>query len=214
MDHGAVLENLQPYLDGQLAPGRELELSAHLDACAGCRAELARLREVDEALRAWPIVAEPEGFSSRVMEAILSAGTAGPTAAETGGWRATTRDLVRVTWQRAGWRSAPIALVVLVTVVILAVFLRELPAQIEQSGLDLWALRALTSLERQWYAARLDVGMSRTGIVGRSCFGSRAVYAPARYYCWVASSIVLLAAVACVVVLARQWRRIAGAIGI
>ena len=60
MDHGQVQGGLQAYLDGALPPDATRAVRAHLDGCAECRAELALLREVDGALRAWPVLPEPE----------------------------------------------------------------------------------------------------------------------------------------------------------
>jgi anti-sigma factor (TIGR02949 family) len=58
---------LAAYLDGELerAPARDLE--AHLDACAGCRAELAQLDDVRRALRsAAPRYAAPPELRARI----------------------------------------------------------------------------------------------------------------------------------------------------
>jgi len=58
---------LQEYLDGALSPGQAQAVEAHLTRCAACREELALLRQVDEALAAWPVLAEPADFTVRVM---------------------------------------------------------------------------------------------------------------------------------------------------
>jgi len=53
-------------LDGANAPA----LERHAAECAGCRAELERLRQVDGILRSQGLVEPPPGFASRTMSLI------------------------------------------------------------------------------------------------------------------------------------------------
>ncbi|UCC65771.1 MAG: zf-HC2 domain-containing protein, partial [Anaerolineae bacterium] len=53
-----IRAKLQEYLDGGLSPGEALAVEAHLARCAACREELTLLCQVDEALAAWPVLAE------------------------------------------------------------------------------------------------------------------------------------------------------------
>ena len=59
--------DLQAYVDGDLAPEQVALLEEHLTGCDDCRAELARLRTVMEALETWPLVVEPAQLTARVM---------------------------------------------------------------------------------------------------------------------------------------------------
>lgn len=47
-----VQDHLSAYLDGEVPEGLGRELAAHLEACADCRTELARLRRLEAALAA------------------------------------------------------------------------------------------------------------------------------------------------------------------
>ena len=58
---------LQAYVDGDLGPEQVTPLERHLANCGGCRAELARLQAVVEALETWPLVEEPAQMADRVL---------------------------------------------------------------------------------------------------------------------------------------------------
>jgi anti-sigma factor RsiW len=62
-----VQVELETYVDGELGPERAALLERHLAICDDCRAELARLQAVMDALETWPLVAEPSRLTARVM---------------------------------------------------------------------------------------------------------------------------------------------------
>jgi anti-sigma factor RsiW len=64
-------EDLTALLDGALAPDRAAEVQAHLDGCAACRAEVARLRAGIAALAALPPAPELPPFLATRLEARL-----------------------------------------------------------------------------------------------------------------------------------------------
>jgi len=59
--------DLGAYVDGELSPERATFLEQHLAGCDECRAELARLRAVVDAMETWPLVPEPARLRARVM---------------------------------------------------------------------------------------------------------------------------------------------------
>lgn len=62
---------LNALVDGELDAGHALEVEAHVKGCAGCAAELARLRAVTAALRGADLAyAPPEGFRERMRAAL------------------------------------------------------------------------------------------------------------------------------------------------
>lgn len=60
-------------LDRRLAPAGRDALDAHLAACAGCRAELARWESAADALRALGPTAVPAGLAERAFRAAVEA---------------------------------------------------------------------------------------------------------------------------------------------
>ena len=62
---------LSAYLDGELAPGELASVQAHLDDCAGCRAEFEAEREVRDIVRGLPPVDPPFGFYERLLRSGL-----------------------------------------------------------------------------------------------------------------------------------------------
>ena len=62
-------EQLSAYLDDALAPEERREVAAHLEGCAECRRELARLEATVTLLRRVEPVRAPVGFVDRVVEA-------------------------------------------------------------------------------------------------------------------------------------------------
>jgi hypothetical protein len=53
---------LSVYLDGELAPARQAEVAAHLDACPDCARALADFRALGQEIRALPEVPPPPGL--------------------------------------------------------------------------------------------------------------------------------------------------------
>jgi anti-sigma factor RsiW len=188
MDHKGARGELQAYLDGTLPPEFARAVRAHMDECADCRAELALLREVDQALRAWPLLPEPEGLAARVMAEVRAATPPPPWVAP---WP----------WLRAHWSEVLLGAALAATIVVLALSLRAWSANaaLDLRFWDLQVQRAVAQVERGWYAIRADAG-------GQPLRSARAGYA-AQVYCWVAGAIALLAGTASVGVLAQQWRR-------
>ena len=69
--HVVVMESLEEYLSGSLAPGARRAVEAHLAACEKCRVEVGSMREVSQlvaALRVEQPVEPAPGFYARVME--------------------------------------------------------------------------------------------------------------------------------------------------
>jgi len=62
-----VKPDLEAYVDGELGPERAAFLEQHLAGCDECRAELAHLQAVVDALETWPLMAEPAHLKARVM---------------------------------------------------------------------------------------------------------------------------------------------------
>jgi len=195
MEHAGVQAHLQAYLDGTLPPEEARAVHAHLDGCTECRAELALLREADEALRAWPVLPEPEGLAARVMAQIAAETAPAPRL-----WEAP------LPWLRVHWSEVLLGAASVATLAVLVISLRAVRAQgaVELRFWDLQVQRALATLERVWYAARADAWRVR---MGRGSTG-RPGGAVIQLYCWVAGAVALLAGAASAGVLAQQWRRL------
>lgn len=73
-------------LDGALEEAERRELEAHLARCPACRAYLADLRAIRDAVRSLDVPA-PAGFTGRVMDAVRAAGPEKKKAAPLGRWR-------------------------------------------------------------------------------------------------------------------------------
>jgi anti-sigma factor RsiW len=58
---------LMEYAEGTLKEAEAALLEVHLSSCALCRSEVSSWKRLDLALRFFPIVQEPVGFSSAVM---------------------------------------------------------------------------------------------------------------------------------------------------
>jgi anti-sigma factor RsiW len=68
--HAVVMESLEEYLSGALAPAVERRIEAHLGACKACREDVAGMREVGllfGSLRCAETVEPPPGFYARVV---------------------------------------------------------------------------------------------------------------------------------------------------
>lgn len=81
-------ERFSEYLDDALDDADREALEAHLESCERCRAELAALRRVVDAVRELPVLRAPETFAAGVREQLA--------ARE----RTTERRLVRLIWAR------------------------------------------------------------------------------------------------------------------
>jgi anti-sigma factor RsiW len=65
--NGHAGDLLSAMLDGELTPGEERGVRAHLEECAGCRRELHLIGEARTLVRALPPVAPPFGFFERML---------------------------------------------------------------------------------------------------------------------------------------------------
>ncbi len=70
MDHDTARTLLNDHLDGELSPGAEQELAAHLSGCEACQRELADLRRTLSSLAGLGAVAPPQEFVSKVKQRI------------------------------------------------------------------------------------------------------------------------------------------------
>lgn len=66
-------KNLQAYAEGALSGVQRQSVAAHLAACARCRAELALLARMHEALAAQPLLDPPPGFARSVVARLAPA---------------------------------------------------------------------------------------------------------------------------------------------
>jgi hypothetical protein len=194
MDHVQAQGELQAYLDGALPPEAARNVRTHLEGCTTCRAELALLREVDETLRAWPVLPEPEGLTARIAGQIRKATPEAAPSLWTAPWP----------WLREHWSEVLLGAALVATILVLVVSARTLAVR-EAVDLRFWDLqvrRSLAAVEREWYAMRAETG--------RLSRGSQAGYATQVYF-WVAGAIagavVLGAGAVGAGVLAQQWRQ-------
>ena len=67
-----VTELLSAYLDGQVGSDERARITAHLDTCGACRAQLESLRKTVMLLRAAEPVRAPEGFRAQVRARVTS----------------------------------------------------------------------------------------------------------------------------------------------
>ena len=98
--HAIEAEELQAYLDRELAAGREAEVARHLGNCRECQAVLGDLKRVSETLQRWQVGPAPASLRPPAVE------DAEPQRRFS--WR-------RLTWALAG--TAVVALLVLVVAV-------------------------------------------------------------------------------------------------
>ena len=81
MNCETVLERLDDYLEGVLAPGERAELERHLGDCGACRGEAEGLRALLAAARALPRALEPGGDLWPEIARRVRAGSRPPAAA-------------------------------------------------------------------------------------------------------------------------------------
>ncbi len=68
MSHGVEHEELQAYLDRELAPGRREEITRHLSACAECSDVLRDLQQVSAKLQSWQVEPAPASLRAPALE--------------------------------------------------------------------------------------------------------------------------------------------------
>jgi RNA polymerase sigma-70 factor (ECF subfamily) len=90
-----LAQRMSAALDGELDPAATQDLQAHLDACAGCRTEIAALRRMRELGLVTPLVAIPAGWKPvqsalATHAAAAGAATASPAAASTAAAKSST----------------------------------------------------------------------------------------------------------------------------
>jgi len=70
-----VLDRMDDFVDGTLAPADAAAVAQHLDGCAGCRAEERALRRLQTAARALPCGVEPANDLWPAIERQIRSGT-------------------------------------------------------------------------------------------------------------------------------------------
>ena len=70
MDCKLVRDHFDAYVDSELEPTPVIEFERHLDACPGCRNELALARLVQRSVRELPTEAAPPALKRRIMRAL------------------------------------------------------------------------------------------------------------------------------------------------
>ncbi len=71
LNHGVEHEELQAYLDRELAPGRMEEIARHLSACAECAAVLRDLQQVSARLQSWQVEPAPSSLRAPAVEGAI-----------------------------------------------------------------------------------------------------------------------------------------------
>lgn len=92
--HAIEAEELQAYLDRELAAGREAEIARHLGECRECQAVLADLKRVSETLQRWQVGPAPASLRPPMVEEV--------------------EPQRRLSWRRLTWVLAGTAVVALV----------------------------------------------------------------------------------------------------
>ncbi len=70
MNHDQIRDRLDEWLDGALPAAESAAASSHIDGCADCKSEVARLKRLGSALFKAPAPVDPrstEAFVARVM---------------------------------------------------------------------------------------------------------------------------------------------------
>lgn len=122
MMSGHVTELLSAYLDGQVSGDERARITAHLEACAACRAHLESLRQTVRVLRGAEPVRAPEGFRAQVRARV-----------EAEARRPVRRwHLPPVTWS---WKTAgAVVTVVLIGLFTVNVLREQFPASLGERG--------------------------------------------------------------------------------
>jgi len=175
------LAQLQEYLDGRLSPSGARAVAAHLAVCAACRARLASLRHVDEALATWPLLEEPVDFTARVMAQVRAAG-AGPAPATLPAFRLRWEDAVASLAFAGGMAALLLVFSLLPPQYVLAA-----RAWLERSW---WTL--LPELDRLWHAARLEPVYAVWGLSSLGVAAAAAGSAVALLRLWQRRPVVLI----------------------
>jgi anti-sigma factor RsiW len=72
--HQAIVESLEEYIGGALAPAAQRDFDAHLETCEECRREVNSMLDISgmfESLRPDEEIAAPAGFCARVMQQVV-----------------------------------------------------------------------------------------------------------------------------------------------
>ena len=67
MTHEEIKKELSAYFDGQLGPEKAVEISAHVSACAECRAALEELSALSNGVKENLSAAAPAAMKERVL---------------------------------------------------------------------------------------------------------------------------------------------------
>jgi RNA polymerase sigma factor (sigma-70 family) len=70
MNNHIADDDLQAYLDGRLEESRVRSLEGHLEKCPPCSLELARARELDQALRRVPLEVTSPAFTASILHTV------------------------------------------------------------------------------------------------------------------------------------------------
>ena len=146
-----VTDDLELYALGALQPAEADRVTAHLAACAACRAELAEISTVVNALPDMVALREPP---SGLKERILSVAAADVAAAPS---RATIRDAGRRFQPRRGWLG--VGALAAAAVLLLALdlnSLRELRAVESERAQYAQVLEKVSHGGKDWYMVGLD----------------------------------------------------------
>lgn len=103
MDHQEAKQLFSDYLEGELSDEQAAELTAHLEECEACSAELDELRDTLSSLAGLQPVEAPEGFAAKVQRRIRRRSR--------GRFFAEQKLLTRIPWE---WISFLIILIMLV----------------------------------------------------------------------------------------------------
>src|SRR5487761_486680 len=107
MKCGRANDWMSLYLDGRLDVQRLGRLEHHLISCAACRSDLARLRQVQAALREQRQMEEPPGLTEHVMRRISAYEAQRASEAAQARQRAAARKIARAqVWRGVGARRA------------------------------------------------------------------------------------------------------------
>jgi anti-sigma factor (TIGR02949 family) len=170
-----VYASLQEYVDGQLSPAETQAVEDHLATCAACRAELALLRQVDNALAQQPILEAPADLTARIMAQVRA--TAQATARLPA--PAPPPSPFRLRWQDAAISAAFAWAAVTILVALFLLWPPDVapPQALLQEAWWTWVPRA----DRLWHTARLEpahvVGMLSGLCIAGAAAASAAVLA-------------------------------------